>query len=99
MKPQCKMEILNFNHISDNLTENEITALQNLYKHNHIKTWCFKKAYKHYKRVNAALTLSSITLTITGTVVGGVTLNPVILGVISGSGVLLQTFLKMKNYN
>ena len=38
------------------------------------------------------------TLIACGTVAGGVTLNPVVLGVISGAGLLLKTFTEIKNY-
>ena len=37
-------------------------------------------------------------LVVTGTVVGGVTLNPIPLGTISGSGLLLKTYSEIKNY-
>ena len=33
-----------------------------------------------------------------GTITGGITLNPIILGVINGSGVLVSSISKMKNY-
>ena len=33
-----------------------------------------------------------------GTIVGGVTLNPIPLGVISGTGLLLKTYSEIKNY-
>ena len=34
----------------------------------------------------------------TGTITGGITLNPVILGVINGVGVLVASIAKMNNY-
>ena len=34
----------------------------------------------------------------TGTIVGGVTLNPIPLGVISGTGLLLKTYSETKNF-
>ena len=34
----------------------------------------------------------------TGTIVGGVTLNPIPLGMISGTGLLLKTYSEVKNY-
>ena len=43
------------------------------------------------------LNLVSVTLVTTGTIVGGVTMSPVILGVISGAGVSLKTAMEMKN--
>ena len=94
-----KREILNFNHISKNLSESDLEALKNLYKHYHKKTWCYKKAYQYFRRFNISLNIASIVLTSTGTIVGGVTLNPIVRGTITGSGVALQGFIKMKKYN
>ena len=90
---------LNFNHIDPKLKEYEVNRFKKLYGYYHQKTWCYKKAYKRYKRLTLILNLLSISLTSTGVVVGSVTLNPVILGSISGSGILLQGLLKMKNYD
>ena len=39
------------------------------------------------------LNMTNIGLTVSGTIVGGVTLNPVILGCISGPGILIQRYL------
>ena len=35
---------------------------------------------------------------IIGTITGGITLNPVILGVVNGAGVIVSNFGKMKSY-
>lgn len=35
---------------------------------------------------------------IVGTITGGITLNPVILGVVNGAGIFVTKFAKMKNY-
>ena len=42
--------------------------------------------------------MSSTSLVVIGTIVGGITLNPIALGTISGSGLLLKTFSEIKNY-
>ena len=100
IKRDCKsLSVFNFNHISSKLKEEEVTMLKKLYSQYHQKTWCYQRAYKRFKKIELSLNLLSIGLTGTGVVVGSVTLNPVILGSISGSGILLQGFLKMKNYN
>ena len=54
--------------------------------------------YKYYKKAELACNIGSAFLVVTGTVVGGVTLNPIPLGVISGTGILLKTFSEVKNY-
>ena len=45
--------------------------------------------YKKYKRYELALKLPSVVLTTTRAVVGSVTLNPIFLASVAGSGVLL----------
>lgn len=42
--------------------------------------------------------MTSACLDVSGTIAGGVTLNPVVLGTISGSLVLLKTRSEIKNY-
>lgn len=37
-------------------------------------------------------------LVVAGTIAGGITLNPIVLGVINGSGVIVETIGKIKNY-
>ena len=54
--------------------------------------------YKKYKRYDLALKLSSVILTTTGAVVGSVTLNPIFLASVAGSGVFLQKIITQKNF-
>ena len=42
--------------------------------------------------------IGSVTLVITGTIASNITLNPIILGCVSGSRLLLKTFSEAKNY-
>ena len=94
-----KKSIYNFNHIDDKLKGNEIDMLKKIYSHYHKKTWCYKMAFKYFRRTNVILNVTSIILTATGSVVGAVTLNPIVLGTVTGAGLTLQGFIKMKNYN
>ena len=59
--------------------------------------WCFKKTFKHFKILDETINISGILLMIIGTISGGLTMNPIILGVINGVGILLTNFGKMKN--
>ena len=93
-----KYSVFEFNHIDKHLKEEEITTLKKLYSYYHKKFWCYKKAFKHFKIIDESLTISGILLVITGTITGGLTLNPIILGVINGTGILLTNVGKMKNY-
>lgn len=92
------MSLYNWNHIDKKLSEAEVKTLKDLYAYYHKKTWCYKKGYRHFKLVNATLNLASISLTSIGTIAGAVTLNPIILGCITGSGVVLQGFIRMRKY-
>jgi len=58
----------------------------------------FSKPYKKYKSVDETITISGICLLIIGTITGGVTLNPIILGALNGTGVLISSIGKMKTY-
>ena len=91
-------DIFEFNHIDNSLSETEVTTLRDFYKHYHKKQWCFEKSYKRYKILDETLTLSGVVLVITGTIIGGITLNPIILGIINGAGVIVSSVSKIKNY-
>ena len=91
-------DIFEFNHIDNSLSESDIKTLKNLYKHYHRKCWCFRKSYRRYKILDETITLSGVGLVIIGTIVGGITLNPIILGVINGFGVIVSSVSKIKNY-
>ena len=91
-------DIFEFNHIDNSLPESEVTTLKEFYNHYHKKWWCFMKSYKRYKILDETLTLSGVTLVITGTIIGGITLNPIILGIINGVGVIVSSVSKIKNY-
>ena len=93
-----KYSVFEFNHIDKLLKEEEIEILKEFYKYYHKKFWCYKKTFKHLKIIDETLTISGILLVITGTITGGLTLNPIILGVINGFGILLTNVGKMKNY-
>ena len=62
------------------------------------KYWCFKKSYKRYKKLDETLEITGGGLIVVGTIVGGITLNPIILGIINGAGVIVASLGKIKNY-
>ena len=51
------------------------------------------------KKINLAVNLISVTLVTAGTIAGAVTLNPIILGTITGAGLLLKTTSEIKQYS
>ena len=91
-------DIFEFNHIDPSLTELDVETLKNFYSHYHKKYWCFKKSYKSYKFLDNFFTISGICLVAIGTISGGITLNPVILGVVNGAGVIIAGVGKKNNY-
>ena len=90
-----RKSVINFNHIDNhNQFKDELTKMYEFY---HKLWYCYKKIYVEAKRINLTMNLISARLVATGTIVGGVTMNPVILGVLSGFGVLMKTTMEMKN--
>ena len=89
-------KLFDFNHIDPTIDEETKEELKNLYKYYHKLWWCHKKAVKRLKKINLAINLTSFTLVTAGTIAGAVTLNPVILGTITGAGLLLKTASEIK---
>ena len=86
-------KIFRFNHISDTLSEDEINKLKTLYKSYHRLQMCYKWKYKRLRRSKLSIELSSLGLTSIGAIIGAITLNPIILGCLSGSGIMIQAYL------
>ena len=91
-------DIFEFNHIDKSLSEPDINVLKDFYTHYHKKFWCFKRCYKSYKFLDDVFTITGISLVAIGTIAGGITLNPVILGVINGAGIIVAGIGKKKNF-
>ena len=91
-------DIFDFNHIDKSLSETDVKTLKDFYKHYHKKCWCFKKSYKSYKFLDDVFTISSVCLVAIGTISGGITLNPVVLGVVNGAGIIVAGIGKKNNY-
>ena len=51
------------------------------------------------QKINLVVNLISVTLVSVGTIAGAVTLNPIILGTITGAGLLLKTTSEIKQYS
>ena len=91
-------DIFEFNHIDPSLSESDVKTLKDFYSHYHKKIWCFKRSYKSYKFLDNFFTISGICLVAIGTISGGITLNPVVLGVVNGAGVIVAGVGKKNNY-
>ena len=87
-------DVFEFNHIGSSLSNSDVSSLKDFHK----KYWCFEKSYKRYKLLDETVLLSGISLVAMGTIAGGITLNPVVLGVVNGAGVVVAGIGKKKNY-
>ena len=92
-------DIFEFNHIDPSLSKSDVKTIKEFYSYYHKKYWCFKRLYKSYKFLDNFFSITSIFLVSLGTISGGITLNPVILGVINGAGVIVARVGKKNNYN
>ena len=93
-----RKSVLNFNHISKNVSNKEIAEIKVIYKYYHKKNWLFKKSHKYYKTMDFSCEIGSRGLVAIGTIAGGITMNPIVLGTITGSNLILSTYTKAKNY-
>ena len=87
-----KENIFHFNHTDKSKTKEEIQEIKELHEYYHFKYWIYQKPYKYSKKLNLLLNMSSTGLIVIGTVVGGLTANPAIIGSITGAGLALKTF-------
>ena len=92
-------DLFDFNHIDPSTDKETQEELKKLYKYYHKLWWCHKKTVERLKKINLAVNLISVTLVTAGTIAGAVTLNPVILGTITGAGLLLKTASEIKQYS
>ena len=92
-------KIIGFNHISNSLSYDEVNKLKTLYRSYHRLQMVYKWKYKRLRRLKLSLELSSIGLTTVGAILGGVTLNPIILGSLTGCGIMIQAYLTKSDLN
>ena len=96
MRKRRKQSIFDFNHIDPSLREEELEEIKNLFRFYHKRFWCLKRAHGRFKKMNLFINLTSSGLVAIGTIAGGVTMNPIVLGVISGLGLVVKTASEMK---
>ena len=85
--------IFHFNHIDFSIGKDNINKLKALYKYYHKKWWCSRKTFKEFKRKSLLCNLGNTSLIVIGTLVGGLTMNPIPLAAITGTGLLLRPTL------
>ena len=69
-----KKNIFHFNHIDSNIDEEKLRQIKDL--------------YLYYHKINYAVNILSILLASTGVITGGITLNPIVLSVLTTAGTL-----------
>ena len=92
-----KKTIFDFNHIDPSISPAVVEEIQKLYATYKRLWWCFKKVYQKQKLLDLVEKISSSALVAGGVLAGGATLNPIVLGVISGLGLILKTIQEAKN--
>ena len=92
-----KKTILDFNHIDPSIPPEKLEEIQKLYATYKRHWWCFKKVYQKQKLLDLVEKISSSVLVAGGVLAGGATLNPIVLGVISGLGLVMKTIQEAKN--
>ena len=88
--------IFNWNHISSNLTQDQITELKEYYQTYHRKCWAFKQAAKRFKKWK----LLGVTLSVmfaTGGIASAIATSGISLVAISTTSVIIQGWMKHKN--
>ena len=94
---QRKKSIFDFNHIDPSIPPEKLEEIQKLYATYKKLWWCFKKVYQKQKLLDLVEKIVSSALVAGGVVAGGATLNPIVLGVIYGLGLILKTIQEAKN--
>lgn len=92
-----KKLIVNFNHISKSLSNEDKEKFINLYKTHHKLAKCYKIKYNTKKYRLLFMRVISKVLVTVGAAVGGITLNPVVLGSISGLGMVIISYFDKSN--
>ena len=92
-----KKTIFDFNHIDPSISPEQLEEIQKLYATYKKLWWCFKKVHQKQKLLDLVEKISSSVLVAGGVLAGGATLNPIVLGVISGLGLILKTIQEAKN--
>ena len=97
-KKSGRANVFHFNHIDPELQGETLKELKELYKFYHRLWFCYKERHRKHKRSLLAINFPSVGLVVMGRTAGAVTLNPVVLGVVSGAAVLMKTAAEIKNY-
>ena len=88
--------IFNWNHISPNLTQDQITELKEYYQTYHRKCWAFKQAAKRFKKWKLLGDTLSVVFATSG-IASAIATSGISLVAISTTSVIIQGWMKHKN--
>ena len=91
-----KTDIFHFNHVDPNIYKEKLRRIQELYAYYHKITWIYRHSHKRNKKINYAVNIASVLLASVGVITGGITLNPVVLGILTTAGILLKSYHDLK---
>ena len=92
-----RKSIYAFNHIFPNLSTEEIEKFKSLYKNYYRLYVCHHWKFRRLRRIKLALEMAAIGLTTFGAIAGTASLDPIVLGCISGPEILIQAHLTKTN--
>ena len=88
--------IFNFNHISESLNDQEVQELKAYYSTYHRKCWCYKQAYKKFRKWKIIADSTSVIFASSG-LVSAIATSGISLVAISTTALLIQMYIKHKN--
>ena len=94
----ARKKSVTFNHTSNTLLEEEVEMLRTLYRNNDKKMRYYQKAWKRYKRISLAMKIGVVLLGSAGLIGGGVIMNPIMFGAVTGTSLALSVVGELKNY-
>ena len=90
------IDVTDFNHFSNTLTDDQIDELKSYYRTYHRKMWIFKKAYKSYRKWKLIGNISSAIIA-TGGVSSSIPTSGISLVAATAVSVFIQMYMKHKN--
>lgn len=77
-------------YMNPNITAGDKYLLTELFNKYHLKTYTFKKAFQKMRAGKISLHVFSLVFSTIGVIFGGITLNPLILGLLTGGGIVFN---------
>ena len=92
-------DIHDFSHIDQTLSKEQVKKMKDLYAYYHKKHFGYEKLYRSFRRKYFVCNLSAGKFIISAAVVGGITLNPVVIATLTGVGLILKGVASLKRYD